>query len=346
MQMPHAERAARGRKDLEHVTSHTTEAWARRFAVDLKASTKGKRDEDFVSVGFGLSSFRMVGMGAGFKALDTVEAVEAYQRATRRALLLDWGGTIMPAASSFYDKRDAADHAVPQEVLALLTSLCADPSNDVMILSGLGRDKVEAAFASVPNLSLAVEHGFDFRVKGGPWQQLIPGVDTSWRGVACSVMNVYAQRTNGAFVQSKGSSILWNFASSDPEFGAMQAKEVQTTLQDVLQSFPVVVRTGKGYVEACLKEVNKGAMAARFVKQCAASKGAPLDFVFCAGDDSTDELMFASLHSTFGKGSESPKLFTATVGRKPSEAQAYVGDYSDIVSLLSTFAGGRRGSMT
>ena len=33
----------------------------------------------------------------------------------------------------------------------------------------------------------------------------------------------------------------------------------------VLDRFPVVIRTGKGYVEACLKDVNKGVMAERFV---------------------------------------------------------------------------------
>lgn len=54
--------------------------------------------------------------------------------------------------------------------------------------------------------------------------------------------------------------MLFNFGESDPEYGYMQGKELQTTLQQVLHDFPVVVRTGKGYVEACLKDVNKGAM--------------------------------------------------------------------------------------
>jgi len=120
----------------------------------------------------------------------------------------------------------------------------------------------------------------------------------------------------------------------------MQAKEVQTTLTDMLSSFPVVVRTGKGYVEACLREVNKGAMATCFVHLCGAP--APLDFVFCAGDDSTDELMFASLHGAYGKDCEALRLFTTTVGRKPSEAKAYVGDHTDVVQLLESFAQGAR----
>ena len=53
-----------------------------------------KRHEDFVCVGFGHAKFRLVGMGAGFKPLDTSEALEAFQRAKRRVLLLDWGGTL------------------------------------------------------------------------------------------------------------------------------------------------------------------------------------------------------------------------------------------------------------
>eukprot|EP00966_Prymnesium_polylepis_P019775 455956-Prymnesium_polylepis.1 len=35
--------------------------------------------------------------------------------------------------------------------------------------------------------------------------------------------------------------------------------------------------------------------------------------------------MFASLHGAYGKDCEAPRLFTTTVGRKPSEAKAYVG---------------------
>ena len=79
----------------------------------------------------------------------------------------------------------------------------------------------------------------------------------------------------------------------------MTAKEVQTSLQYVLDKMPVVVRTGKGYVEACHKDVNKGAMAARVIETLQRD-GTPVDFCLCAGDDSTDELMFGSLKAKLG----------------------------------------------
>ena len=321
------ERDARAAKDLAHIQRCTNEAFAQTFLTELK-STLTKKQEDFVCVGFGHARFRLVGMGAGFKPLDTSEAVEAFQKAGRRVMLLDWGGTLAPAEKSSYENRDAA---LPENVLAALGTLCADPSCHVMIMSGLDKDKVLNAFGGVPNISLAVEHGFNFRVGDGEWQQLVDEVDDNWRSVARSVMNVYATRTHGAFVQTKGSSMLFNFGESDPEYGAMQSKELQTTLQHVLAGLPVVVRTGKGYVEACHQDINKGAMAARMI-DILEHDGYSCEFVLCAGDDSTDELMFTALHEKIGK--RNPRLFTITVGRKPSEASRYLEDHREVVDLL------------
>ena len=214
-----------------------------------------------------------------------------------------------------------------------------------------------AKAGSVPNLSLAVEHGFYYRMRAGPWEQLLPGVNTSWRDVAEAIVKVYTKRTSGSYIAKKGASISWNYQDADPEFGAMQARELQYHLQGVLTAFPVAVRVGKGYVEACPKGVNKGAMAERLIdiaqggaagqRHPGAGAGtsggrdahgsgpaAPLDFVLCIGDDSSDELMFQALHSKFGTAPPDMDLFTATVGRKPSEAQAYLGDHTDVVELL------------
>ena len=129
-------------------------------------------------------------MGNDFKQLDTQQALLAFRRSTHRAFLLDWGGTLTPSDSGFYDVRDQETFEVSETVLDTLRALCADPNNHVMILSGLGRDKVQHAFGSVPNLSLAVEYGFHYRIRNGPWEQLMPGVKTDWREVAEAVVKV------------------------------------------------------------------------------------------------------------------------------------------------------------
>ena len=91
--------------------------------------------------------------------------------------------TPTPALTLTLTLNQEGGFTVPEATLSLLRALCSEPQNHLMILSGLGRDKVQRAFGEVPNLSLAVEHGFHFRIKNGPWQQLKPGVDISWREV-------------------------------------------------------------------------------------------------------------------------------------------------------------------
>ena len=65
------------------------------------------------------------------------------------------------------------------------------------------------SFDSVPNLSLAVEHGFHYRIRNGPWTQLNPGVKTDWRDVAEAIVKVYTTRTNGSFYQKKVLASKW-----------------------------------------------------------------------------------------------------------------------------------------
>ena len=55
----------------------------------------------------------------------------------------------------------------------------------------------------------------------------------------------------------------------------------------------------------CLKDINKGAMAERFIDLLTARHGQPLDFVLCAGDDSSDELMVRTSQSGSQEGSQS-----------------------------------------
>ncbi|EOD25091.1 hypothetical protein EMIHUDRAFT_450438 [Emiliania huxleyi CCMP1516] len=338
LEMPPAEKEARARKDLAHIRANTAEDWARQLLLpqrspSMSAPSHGVVDDEARRFLTDLKSMQRK------KEDHWMAVLLSYRAAAQRVVLLDWGGTLTPADTGFYDVREEGKYEVPSSVLTTLRQLCADPHNHV-----------DAAFGSVPGLSLAVEHGFHYRIKSGPWQQLLPGVNTSWREAAEAVMAVYTTRTLGAYMQKKGSSMSWNFSSADPEFGALQARELQYQLQAALEGAPVVVRVGKGYVEACPKGIDKGVMAERFVGLVAdaARRGRPaepLQFVLCVGDDSSDELMFAALQkrkdAAAGRGGAAPghDLFTATVGRKPSDASAYLADHADVVELLGMLSG-------
>ena len=78
--------------------------------------------------------------------------IEQYHAAARRALLLDYDGTLVPFAAEPKLARPDA------ELIEMLTTLGSDPTNQVAIVSGRPRHALEAWFGQLP-ISLIAEHG-------------------------------------------------------------------------------------------------------------------------------------------------------------------------------------------
>ena len=56
----------------------------------------------------------------------------------------------------------------------------------------------------------------------------------------------YLEGTNGSFIVEKANGIEFNYSGSDPEFGAMQAKELHNHLADVLSRMDCEVDLAHG----------------------------------------------------------------------------------------------------
>ena len=98
---------------------------------------------------------------------------------------------------------------------------------------------------------------------GMPWEDLTPEhVSVDWMALAQGIMDTYAARTNGTYILRKSSALSWHYGDADPEFGSMQAKELQDHLTGVLAAYAVNVLSGQGYVEVRPKGVHKGAVLA------------------------------------------------------------------------------------
>ena len=72
------------------------------------------------------------------------------------------------------------------------------------------------------------------------------GQDRSWRPTALTIMEVYTSRTHGRYREQTESKVLWQYKDADPEFGALQSKELEDHLTSVLKSFNVEVLRGGG----------------------------------------------------------------------------------------------------
>lgn len=54
-----------------------------------------------------------------------------------------------------------------------------------------------------------------------------------WKELAMAVIKAYNERTDGAGIEDKDFSIVWHFEGVDPDYGQMQARELQKYLQEV-----------------------------------------------------------------------------------------------------------------
>lgn len=347
---------ARHKKDLEYIATNSRTTWAERILVDLKRTKKYAAEGEHMGYGLGLG-FRMLEFNAGFKMLETEAVAKAYRTSFRRVILLDYGNTLTQEERGAHDftkylqcssdqaldaptvlsKSDAP--AASPELLSSLSLLCADPRNTVFVLSGKERGDLEKTLGSVRGLGLAAEHGYlykwgDSRNGAGAsddvWLCTKDNFDDSWKDLTHSVMDIYTQRTHGTYIELKGSALLWQFRDADPEFGQLQAKELHDQLNQVLEHFHVEVITGTDYLEVRPEGVDKGVIVDRILSTIESTSGNYVDFVLCVGDDSSDEFMFQYLEDTRSR----PKLFTVTVGKKPSAAKYFVNDVDQVKEIL------------
>jgi trehalose 6-phosphate synthase/phosphatase len=92
--------------------------------------------------------------------------------------------------------------------------------------------------------------------------------------------------TIGSKIERKRCALTWHYRNADPEWGIWQARELQTHLeQAIIPKHAIEILTGKANLEVRPRDINKGEIVGRLVKE----QGENLDFVFCAGDDKTDE---------------------------------------------------------
>lgn len=394
------ERMGRRARDLPYITNQPAANWTKQVLSVLQEATEhGDDDEEYTDMEYmdteiGRSHVLRVGARADFKRLDVARVLHAYASSQRRVFLLDYGGTIIARENmSMYVKKDftAVTGKLPsRRMVDALSMLARDPRNTVFVVSGLSQLHLTAAVGHIRGLGLAAENGALYswakptHARSGDSDSLTTATTDSddgserhwhhhnfkfdWRPVRDAVdpiLRVYCARTNGSVLRYLEQSIAWNFRSTDPEWGLMQANSLQSDLEDVLRDQPVTIIRKKGLLEIVPEGLNKGLVARQILNQDASINRGHPDFLFCIGDDTTDESMFKTIYDYYAERSEesvhgrssalqrafasddatSPPashegslhhLFTCTVGKKPSHAHLYVNNVDDVEELLFT----------
>ncbi|KAL5544241.1 hypothetical protein UlMin_008025 [Ulmus minor] len=329
--IPDSEKKLRHEKHYRYISSHDVAYWARSFLQDLELACKDHHSKHCWGIGFGLN-FRILSLSPSFRKLSIDRILAAYRRTNRRAIFLDYDGTVV--------SRFSISKTPSPEVISVLNNLCSDPKNTVFIVSGRGKNSLSEWFSQCENLGIAAEHGYFIRWSGtSDWEIYPLFADYDWKQIAEPVMKLYTEATDGSYIEAKESALVWHHQDADPDFGSSQAKELLDHLESVLANEPVVVKRGQQIVEVKPQGVSKGLVAQKALSRMI-SDGKPADFVMCIGDDRSDEDMFESILNIANDSSlpAAPEIFACTVGQKPSKAKYYLDDTVDVMNLLRGLA--------
>ncbi|KAF8493482.1 glycosyltransferase family 20 protein [Russula emetica] len=269
--MSQAEKDMRHAKLYSVITTHTSHTWA------------------MTLVKFLLSVVDAQGVARQTPALPSQLMLERYSTSSKRLFLLDYDGTLAPIVKT-------PSMAVPTEdTLTTLAALSADPRNLVYIISGRDGAFLEQHLGHIEGLGMSAEHGGFIRAPGSrQWTNFTESLDMSWMSEVLEVFKYYTERTTGSHIEVKRSSITWHYRATDPEWGQFQCRQCQDLLENnVAHKRPIEVLVGKKNLEVRPIAVNKGEIVKRILYL-----NPDTQFVFCAGDDKTDEDMFRSLQFT------------------------------------------------
>ncbi len=264
--MPPAEQRTRMVPMRQRVREWDVQAWVRSFAAALESAAARPAEET---------------------AHDSPPMIEDLTRmhcARRLHLLLDYDGTLVPFAA----RPELAAPDAP--ILELLAALAAHPRLSVHIISGRPSAVLEEWFAHLP-IGLHAEHGFRSRPAGGEWRANAV-VSQGWKDRIRPVMESFAARTPGTFIEEKEAALCWHYRLADPEIGQTQSRELTLHLTSFLANLPVEVMPGHRIVEVRQHGVNKGIVLPAILAAIIAS---PEEFIVAVGDDRTDEDLFAAL---------------------------------------------------
>lgn len=361
--MPMEEKIDRFNSDIDFVVNNTTFNWIKNFFIDLKRTDSS----DTVKTGMGIGlNFRVMKLKAQFCQLNKKNLLESYFNSGLRVFFLDYEGTLQ--TKELKNEETLLGYKPEPYLLNLLNILSADPRNLVYIVSGREKPKLDEWFGSVENLNLASEHGFFFKHKKnieninldsinsetlnvgesnqnnlkkdssskGKWEELFTIHDWSWKESVLKILEGFTEKTEGSYLYKKQSIITWFYRDCDVYFGMVQANEINTHLHNIFEYCKLDIVNGKGYVEIKPKGVNKGYFVSHIIKSLVAKNLCP-DFIFAAGDDTADEEMFKYLNSVSSQltyQNSKLKIFTTTIGKKPSSANYYVNDTAEILDYL------------
>jgi len=299
IEMPEEEQRTRLKDSLDIVQKFNIRHWVKIFFNRLR-EIKGIQKQE---------------MARQVRAEIRESILQHYKESKKRLFFLDYDGTLI----GFHNDAEAASPTA--NLYHTLDLLQADPANQIVIISGRPHETLQRWFGD-RDYYLVAEHGAWTNYPDFCWHTK-DHISTRWKIPVQHIMNKFANRTAGAFVEEKNYSLAWHYRKVQTGLGQSRSQELMDSLRYLIPHHGLQLLMGNRVIEVKNSELNKGRAAMEIVNSYHA------DFIFAIGDDATDEDMFQELPDT---------AITVKVGSKKSAAQYYVEDQEEALLLIEHIA--------
>ncbi|KAL9654639.1 hypothetical protein ABK040_006701 [Willaertia magna] len=315
------EKEARHKHNWSIISRNTATQWGSDFMQEFEAACRYQKDPTLFN--------KLTAKNLPFISSSQVRH-ELETSKAKRLFIFDYDGTIVPL-------QKYPGLAVPSErVLNILKRLASDERNDVFIVTGRDQQMMTEFLGGVKNLGIASEHGvFTKFPNSEEWDTTLYHLDNEslqWIDYVTPIIEHVSSRTPGSFSEIKKSSIVFHYRNSDPDYGEWSANELRLHLEMAFAAYPMDIIKGRNRtLEIRPMSVSKGACVKKLIER------GDYDFIFVAGDDTTDESMFEEAERCSKKNpmtcTSSPPL-SPTLTRNP-----FVGGNISKKSVFSVVVG-------
>lgn len=300
LEMKQEDRRSRNMSMQKRISRYTVGRWANDFIVSLEGVKQQQSNQPTKQ----------------FSPKIQKQTIEQYNKAKKRLILLDYDGTL----SEF--KKQPQDAGPDSELLNILKKLCKSEKNQTVVISGRDSETLDNWLGKLP-INLVAEHGAFLRPKGRKWETTVLH-DNQWKDVIRPILELSVDRTPGSFIEEKKFALVWHFRKSEPDLAKLRIQELKDTLVMMAANLNIGVFEGNKIIEVKPVTINKGQAVRNWLDT------EKWDFVFCAGDDYTDEDMFTAL---------GPKDVSCKIGTGLSSARFRVASPTKLKNFLKNLIG-------
>tara|TARA_X000000950_G_scaffold67912_1_gene83929 strand:- start:6499 stop:8700 length:2202 start_codon:yes stop_codon:yes gene_type:complete len=296
LEMPAQEQKRRMLTMQKRLSRYTVQRWAKDFIDSLSKKSSFNLEKETIEIN---------------KTIENT-IYKKFKKSSRKVLFLDYDGTLVKFNND-------PELAVPDKnLLKLLKSINIQDKTEVFIVSGRDQFFLDKWFGKL-NINLAAEHGNFIKYSDSSKWLSKNNDDLEWKNDVSPIFESFTDNTPGTFIENKKNTLVWHYRKTDPELAKRRIMELKTVLSSLI-SENISVMDGNKALEVTNLSINKG----NIINELLSNEN--YDFIFCCGDDASDEYMFNALPEN---------SISIKVGEKNTSAKYFVKNSEKIKSILS-----------